>query len=159
MKMKYREYSGKLNASGMHFGIVVSRFNSLFTEQLLKGALDCLERHGVEDNSASVVWVPGANEIPQAIGNLASSGGFDALIALGAVVRGATQHADLINNQVARSLAGIALDRGLPVINGVVAAETLEQAIERSGTKSGNKGWDAALAAVEMASVFHLLKT
>lgn len=154
MTMKYKEISGHLNASGKHFGIVVSRFNSLFTQQLLKGALDCLERHGCADNGVVVAWVPGANEIPQAVEKLASKGGHDAVIALGAVVRGATQHADLINNQVSRALSGIALNHGVPVINGVVAAETLEQAIERSGTKSGNKGWDAALAAIEMASVF-----
>lgn len=152
-----REIAGQLNAEGMSFGIVISRFNSFFTAQLLKGALDCFERHGGSPDKVTVVWVPGANELPLAADKLAATGKFQALVALGAVIRGATPHADLINGQVSRSLAKIGLDRGVPVINAVVCADTLEQAIERSGTKAGNKGWDGTLAALEMASVFQQL--
>jgi 6,7-dimethyl-8-ribityllumazine synthase len=148
-----REIAGQLNAQGMAFGIVISRFNSFFTSQLLKGAQDCIERHGGDLAKLTVVWVPGANELPLAAQKLAAKGTFNALIALGCVVQGATPHADLINGQVARALAKIALDHNLPVINAVVAANNLEQAIERSGTKAGNKGWDGALAAIEMASL------
>jgi 6,7-dimethyl-8-ribityllumazine synthase len=155
--MSHVEIAGQLNAAGMRFGLVISRFNSFLTQQLLKGALDCLARHGAAAEQVTVVWVPGANEIPAAVDRLAAGGRFDALIALGAVVQGATVHADLINGQVSRSLAKIGLDRGLPVINAVVAAGSLEQAIERAGTKAGNKGWDGALAAIEMASVFRQL--
>lgn len=152
--MKTREISGILNADGMRFALVVSRFNSIFTKQLLEGALDCIERHGGDPGKITVVWTPGANELPQVVEKLAAAGGAEAIIALGAVIQGATSHADLINSQVARSLAQSAIKHGIPVINGVVAAGTLEQAIERSGSKSGNKGWDAALAAIEMAAVF-----
>ena len=156
--MKYKEISGVLNAQGMRFGLVVSRFNSIFTQQLLQGALDCLERHGADPANLTVVWVPGANEIPQVAERLAAGDGFGAVIALGAVIQGDTTHADLINNQVSRSLAQTAASHGVPVINGVVSANTLEQAVERSGSKAGNKGWDAALAAIEMAAVFAQLK-
>lgn len=152
--MNVNEIAGTLNAEGMRFALVISRFNSLFTAQLRSGALDCLLRHGAIETNLTVVWVPGANEIPQVVDRLAASGNFEAVIALGAVIQGATTHADLINNQVARSLAQSALMHKVPVINGVVAANTLEQAIERSGSKAGNKGWDAAQAAIEMASVY-----
>ncbi len=152
--MNVNEIAGTLNAEGMRFALVISRFNSLFTAQLRAGALDCLLRHGAIETNLTVVWVPGANEIPQVVDRLAASGGFEAVIALGAVIQGATTHADLINSQVARSLAQSALMHKVPVINGVVAANTLEQAIERSGSKAGNKGWDAAQAAIEMASVY-----
>ncbi len=152
--MTHREISGHLNAAGMTFAIVVSRFNNFFTGQLLKGALDCIERHGGQDGQVTVVWVPGANELPLAAARLVVGGKYQAVIALGAVIRGATAHADLINSQVSRSLARIAMDSGVPVINAVVCAENLEQAIERSGTKAGNKGWDGALGAIEMAALF-----
>ncbi len=152
--MNVNEIAGTLNAEGMRFALVISRFNSLFTAQLRTGALDCLLRHGAIETNLTVVWVPGANEIPQVVDRLAASGKFEAVIALGAVIQGATTHADLINSQVARSLAQSALTHKVPVINGVVAANTLEQAIERSGSKAGNKGWDAAQAAIEMASVY-----
>jgi 6,7-dimethyl-8-ribityllumazine synthase len=155
--MTHREISGHLNAAGMTFAIVVSRFNNFFTGQLLKGALDCIERHGGQDGQVTVVWVPGANELPLAAARLVVGGKYQAVIALGAVIRGATAHADLINSQVSRSLARIAMDSGVPVINAVVCAENLEQAIERSGTKAGNKGWDGALAAIEMAALFKQL--
>lgn len=152
-----REIAGNLNAQGLAFGIVISRFNSFFTTQLLRGAQDCIERHGGDPSKVTAVWVPGANEIPLAVQKLSAKDGLDAVIALGCVVQGATPHADLINGQVARSLAKLSLDRDLPVINGIVCANNLEQAIERSGTKAGNKGWDAAMAAIEMASLAKLL--
>ena len=153
-----REISGQLNAQDMSFGIIISRFNNFFTSQLLKGALDCIERHGGDSDSITVVWVPGANEIPLAAQQLATGKQRpDAIVALGCVVEGATPHADLINSQVSRALANISLDQGLPVVNSVVCAHNLEQAIERSGTKAGNKGWDGAMAAIEMVSVGRLL--
>jgi 6,7-dimethyl-8-ribityllumazine synthase len=136
---------------------VISRFNSFFTSQLLKGAVDCIERHGGKQEQLTVVWVPGANELPLVVDKLAATGKFQAVIALGAVIRGATPHADLINGQVSRSLSKVAMDRNVPVINAVICADNLEQAIERSGTKAGNKGWDGALAALEMVSVYKQL--
>jgi len=148
------EISAKLSAEGLKVGIVVSRFNDFLTKELLGGAIDCLVRHGAVEADLTVVWVPGSNEIPQAADRMAAAGKWDALIGLGAVVQGATPHADLINAQVSRSLAGVSREHKLPVINGVVCAHNLEQAIERSGTKAGNKGWHAALAAIEMAGVF-----
>ena len=155
--MSVKEISVKLVADGSKFGVVVSRFNDFLTRQLLAGALDCLQRHGAADKDITVVWVPGANEIPMAVQKIAESGKTGAVIALGAVVQGATSHADLINTQVSRALSGIALSSGTPVINGVVSASSLEQAIERCGTKAGNKGWQAALAAIEMVNLYREL--
>ena len=155
--MNIKEISGMLLAEDMVFGVVVSRFNSLFTQQLLSGALDCFKRHSAGDESVTVVWVPGAYEIPSAIQNLAQTGKFNALLALGVVIQGATPHAGLISGQVARSLAHISLKENVPVIDGIVTADNLEQAIERSGTKAGNRGWNAALSAIEMASLFKKL--
>ncbi|MCL1856884.1 MAG: 6,7-dimethyl-8-ribityllumazine synthase [Kiritimatiellaeota bacterium] len=152
-----KEIAGKLNAEKMAFGIAISRFNSLFTGQLLKGAMDCIERHGGDAASVTVAWVPGANELPLAVQRLARSQQFDAVIALGCVVQGATPHAELINAQVARALAKVSMECDIPVINSVIAAQNLEQAVERSGTKAGNKGWDGALAAIEMASLLRQL--
>ena len=152
-----KEISGNLTAQGLRIGIVVSRFNDFLTKQLVDGAKDCLLRHGMADKDLTLVWVPGSNETPLAVHKMAGSGKHDALIALGAVVQGATPHADLINGQVSRSLAKTSMDSGVPVINGVVCANTLEQAIERCGTKSGNKGWSASLAAIEMANLFKSL--
>lgn len=149
-----KEYSANLNAAGLKMGIVISRFNDFLTKQLLDGAVDCLIRHGVKDSDISVAWVPGANELPMAVSALAGKGKTSAVIALGAVVRGATSHADLITSQVSRALGGIALESGVPVINGVVVADNLEQAIERCGTKAGNKGWTSAQAAIEMANLY-----
>lgn len=148
---------GKLNAEGMRVALVVSRFNSFLTTHLLKGAVDCLVRHGGSEKDLTVVWVPGANELPLAADKLATTKRFEAVVVLGAVIRGATSHADLINTQVSKSLASISLKHGLPVLNGVVSAESIEQGIERSGTKAGNKGWDAALAAIELVSVLQQL--
>jgi 6,7-dimethyl-8-ribityllumazine synthase len=152
-----KELSGNLTAQGLKVGVVVSRFNDFLTKQLVDGAKDCLLRHGLADKDLTLVWVPGANETPLAIHKMAAGGKYDALIALGAVVQGATPHADLINGQVSRSLAKTAMDCGVPVINGVVCANTLEQAIERCGTKGGNKGWNAGLAAIEMANLYKIL--
>ena len=153
-----KEIVGKLDASGMKLAVVVSRFNSFFTEQLVKGATDCFIRHGGKDEDVTLVRVPGANELPQVAQLLAASGKVDAVIALGAVIQGATPHADLINGTVARALSKIALDTGVPVLNGIVCAQNLEQAIERAGTKQGNKGWDAVMAAIETANVIKELK-
>jgi len=152
-----KEINGNLNATGMRMAIVVSRFNSFFTEQLVKGAEDCFTRHGGLGDDLTLIRIPGANETPQVAQKLAASGAYDAVIALGAVIQGATPHADLINATVARALANIALDTGVPVLNGIVAAQNLEQAIERAGTKQGNKGWDAVLAAIETVSVLRAL--
>ena len=155
--MNCKEYSGQLNAKGLKFGIVVSRFNDLFTGQLLKGALDCLARHGADEKNVEVVWVPGAYEQPLALQKLAQAKKHDALIALGTVIQGATSHAGLINAQVARALTQISLASGIPVIDGIVAADNLDQAIERCGSKAGNRGWNAAQTAIEMASLFKQL--
>ncbi|NLB59480.1 MAG: 6,7-dimethyl-8-ribityllumazine synthase [Lentisphaerae bacterium] len=151
--MKTREISGQLLAQDLRVGIVVSRFNDLFAQQLLRGALDCLQRHGAQGDGLTVAWVPGSFEIPLAIQQLAQTKQFDALLALGVVIQGATPHAGSISGQVARSLAQIALRENIPVIDGVLATDNLEQAIERSGSKAGNRGWSAALAAIEMASL------
>ena len=155
--MNCKETSGQLNAKGLKFGIVVSRFNDLFTGQLLKGALDCLARHGADEKNVEIVWVPGAYEQPIALQKLAAAKRHDALIALGAVIQGATSHAGLINAQVARALTQISLATGIPVVDGIVAAENLDQAIERCGSKAGNRGWNAAQTAIEMASLFQQL--
>ena len=152
-----KEIAGTLSAAGMKFGIAVSRFNSLFTEQLLKGAEDCLLRHGAKPGDIAFVRVPGASELPLAVQRLLKSGRFDAVRALVGVTPGATPHADLSERQVARSLTRRGLQYDKPVTGGLVAAASLDQAIERAGTKMGNKGWDAAMAAIEMASVFKQL--
>lgn len=154
MNANVKVISGGLMGKGLKVGIVVSRFNDFLTKELVDGALDCLIRHGVSEKDVTVTWVPGANEIPLAVQQLAIRGGLNAIVAVGAVVHGATPHADLINAQVSRSLAGIALEKQVPVINAVVCADNLEQAIERCGTKGGNKGWSGALAAIEMANLF-----
>ncbi|HOE00150.1 MAG TPA: 6,7-dimethyl-8-ribityllumazine synthase [Kiritimatiellia bacterium] len=155
--MNYKEYSGQLNAKGLKIGIVISRFNDLFTGQLLKGALDCLARHGADEKNVEVVWVPGAFEQPLAVKKLAQTKKFNAVLALGAIIQGATPHAGLIGTQVARALTQISLESGVPVVDGIVTAENLDQAIERCGSKSGNRGWLAAQTAIEMASLFQQL--
>ena len=155
--MNCKEFSGQLNAKGLKFGIVVSRFNDLFTGQLLKGAVDGLLRHGADEKNIEIVWVPGAYELPLALKKLAQNGKQNALIALGVVIQGATAHAGLINAQVARALTQISLESGIPVIDGIVAAENIDQAIERCGSKSGNRGWNAAQTAIEMASLLQQL--
>ena len=146
------EINGNLSAKGMKIALVVSRFNSFLTEQLVKGAVDAFTRLGGSEKDLKLVRVPGAYELPLAAKKLASSG-VDAVVALGAVVRGATPHADLINETTARAFSEISLDSGVPVVDGVVSADNLEQAVERCGTKQGNKGFSAMFAAVEMADV------
>ena len=155
--MSYKEIGGTLEAKGLKFGIVVARFNDFLTRQLLAGAVDCFKRHGANEEDVTVIWVPGSYEIPLAVQQLARGGKVNAIVALGAVIQGATPHAGLINAQVARALGGIALQTGVPVIDGVVATENLEQAIERSGTKAGNRGWSAAQSAIEMANLAKVL--
>lgn len=145
---------GMLDAKGKTFGITVSRFNEFVTQKLLEGALDCLNRHSADDDNITIVWVPGSFEIPYAASRMAQSKKFDAVICLGAVIRGQTPHFDYIANEVAKGVARISLDTGVPTIFGVITADTLEQAIERAGTKAGNKGWDAALSAIEMTRLF-----
>ncbi len=154
MSANIKEISGGLIGKGLKVALVASRFNDFLVKELVGGAVDCLVRHGVNEKDIVLVWVPGANELPQAAQQLANKGGFSVIVAMGAVVQGATPHADLINAQVSRSLAGIALEKQVPVINAVVCADNLEQAIERCGTKAGNKGWSGALAAIEMANLF-----
>ena len=148
-----KKYEGKLVASGLRFGIVASRFNELITNKLLSGAMDCLIRHGATEDEVEVAWVPGAFEIPLTAKKLATSGRYQALICLGAVIRGATPHFDYVAAEVSKGVANVGLETGTPVIFGVITADTIEQAIERAGTKAGNKGWDAALAAIEMANL------
>lgn len=145
---------GKLIGTGLRIGIVVSRFNEFITNKLLSGAEDALYRHGVNEEDITVAWVPGAFEIPIAAKKLADSGKFDAVIALGTVIRGATPHFDYVNSEVAKGVATTALQSGIPVMFGVLTTETIEQAIERAGTKAGNKGWDCAVGAIEMANLF-----
>jgi 6,7-dimethyl-8-ribityllumazine synthase len=148
------EIHGNLSGAGRRFGIVVGRFNELVTRQLLAGARDCLVRHGVADEDVEAAWVPGAWEIPGALRKMAASGRYDALIALGAVIRGGTPHFDSVAGQAASGVAAVGAVVGMPVIFGVLTTDTIEQAIERAGTKAGNKGWDAALAAIEMADLY-----
>jgi 6,7-dimethyl-8-ribityllumazine synthase len=149
---------GSLVATGLRFGIVVSRFNAFITEKLLEGALDGLRRHGADDSDIDVAWVPGAFEIGLVADKMAASGKYDAVIALGCVIRGATTHYDYVCNEAAKGVAQASVKNGLPVIFGVITTETIEQAIERSGTKAGNKGWEAATAAIETANLIRRLE-
>ena len=152
-------YSGHLVADGMQFGIVVSRFNELITTRLLAGAEDALTRHGCDlDTQVDVAFVPGALEMPLVVRKMAESGRYDAVVCLGAVIRGATPHFDYVANEVAKGIAAVAVQSGVPCIFGVLTTDSIEQAIERAGTKSGNKGWDAAVAAIEMANLLKALK-
>ena len=148
---------GLLNASGRRFGIVVSRFNDLIGKKLLEGATDCLLRHNGSAENITVAWVPGAFEIPLVAKRLAKSGKFDAVICLGAVIRGNTPHFDYIASEVSKGIAAIGMEIEVPVIFGVLTTDTIEQAVERAGTKSGNRGWDAALSAIEMADLLKKL--
>ncbi len=150
-------YEGNISGRDSKFAIVVARFNEFITNKLLDGALDALKRHETPDENISVVWVPGAFEIPSVAKKIASTGKFDAIICLGAVVRGATTHYDYVCNEVSKGVAAVALQSGVPTIFGVVTTENLEQAIERAGTKSGNKGFDAAVSAMEMANLSKVL--
>lgn len=144
---------GNLSAEGRSFGIVASRFNDFIVKALLEGALDGIRRHGGDAGAVDVVWVPGSYEIPVVAREMAHSGRYDAIICLGAVIRGATAHFDYVAGGVAGGISSVALETGVPVIFGVITTETIEQAIERAGTKMGNKGFEAAVSAIEMADL------
>lgn len=144
---------GKLDAKELKFGIVIARFNEFISSKLLAGCLDGLRRHGADDANIETVWAPGSFEIPFLAKKMATSGKYHAVICLGAVIRGATPHFDFVAAEVSKGVASVGLDAGIPVIYGVLTTDNIEQAIERAGTKSGNKGFDAALAAIEMANV------
>jgi 6,7-dimethyl-8-ribityllumazine synthase len=148
-----RTIKGSHNAADARFGIVASRFNELVTDRLLAGALEALERHGTDIDAVTVAWCPGAIEIPLVARKLADSGSYDAVICLGAVIRGATAHFDLVCNAVTSGTSRVALETGVPVIFGVLTTDTVEQALKRAGSKAGNKGSDAAVAAIEMVSL------
>jgi 6,7-dimethyl-8-ribityllumazine synthase len=148
---------GNLVGTGLKIGIVVSRFNEFITSKLLSGAEDALKRHGVNEEDITVVWVPGAFEIPLATKKMAAKGEFEAIIALGTVIRGSTPHFDYVSNEVAKGVAATGMESGIPVSFGVLTTDTIEQAIERAGTKAGNKGWDAAVGAIEMGNLFKQL--
>ncbi|MFB3926014.1 MAG: 6,7-dimethyl-8-ribityllumazine synthase [Syntrophales bacterium] len=145
---------GKIVAKGMRFGIVASRFNDFISGRLVEGALDALTRSGADVKDIEIAKVPGAFEIPAAAKKMAKSGRFDAVICLGAVIRGATPHFEYISAEVSKGIAAVGLDSEIPVIFGVITTDSIEQAIERAGSKSGNKGWDAALCAIEMVDLF-----
>lgn len=148
---------GNLVSQGKQYGIVVARFNEFISNKLLGGAIDALTRHGVKDEEITVAWVPGAFEIPSAVQKMAESERYDAVIALGAVIRGSTPHFDYVANEVSKGVAHIALSTRLPILFGVLTTDSIEQAIERAGTKAGNKGFDAAVAAIEMVNLMEQL--
>ena len=155
--MSYKTFKGQLDASGLKVAIIVSRFNSLFTDKLLDGAVDCLTRHGGKESLWSVIYVPGSFEIPYVASKMAETGKYDTVICLGTIIRGDTSHFDYIATESAKGIASVSLRTGVPVVYGLVTADTLEQAIERSGTKAGNKGWDAALSAIELVNLYRTL--
>jgi len=148
-----KTFEGKMVAKGVRIGIVVARFNEFITSKLLGGAMDGLIRHDIDEDNIDVAWVPGAFEIPLIAKKMAKSGKYDAVIALGAVIRGSTSHYDYVCNEVSKGVAAASLDSGVPVMFGVVTTENIEQAIERAGTKAGNKGYDCALGAIEMVNL------
>lgn len=148
-----RTLEGKLDGSGLRFAIIVSRFNSFIGDRLVEGALDALHRHGTDPTAITTVRVPGAFEIPLVAKRLASTGEYDALICLGAVIRGATPHFDYVASEVSKGIASVSLESGLPIAFGILTTETIEQAIERAGTKAGNKGFDAAVSVIEMVNL------
>ncbi|KAA0236361.1 MAG: 6,7-dimethyl-8-ribityllumazine synthase [Acidimicrobiales bacterium] len=150
-------YEGMLRGDGLRVAVVVSRFNELITGRLLEGARDCLVRHGVDEASISVAWVPGAFEIPLVARRMAASGEYDAVIALGAVIRGSTDHYEHVAGQCAAGLQRAQLDTGIPTVFEVLTTDTIEQAVERAGAKAGNKGFDAAMVAIEMADLLRQL--
>lgn len=151
-----RLIEGKISASGLKFGIVVSRFNSFISDRLVEGAVDALVRNGAKDGDIAIVKVPGAFEIP-ATAKILSGKGFDAVICLGAVIRGSTPHFDFVASEVSKGVAQVSMESKIPVIFGVLTTDNIEQAIERAGTKSGNKGWDAAVTAIEMVNLYREL--
>lgn len=152
-----KTYEGKLIAQGLKFGIIVGRFNEFIGGKLLSGALDALKRHGVEENDIEIVWVPGAFEIPLIAKKMAYSKKYDGVICLGAVIRGSTPHFDYVSSEVTKGIAHVSLESEIPVIFGVLTTDSIEQAIERAGTKAGNKGFEAAVTAIEMANLISQL--
>lgn len=148
-----KTFEGQLTAKGLCFGIVVGRFNEFIGSRLLSGALDAIKRHDGDGDKVDVAWVPGSFEIPVVAKKMAKSGKYDAVICLGAVIRGATPHFEIVAGEVAKGIALVGLETGLPVIFGILTTDTIEQAIERAGTKAGNKGFDAAITAIEMANL------
>ncbi|WJV20854.1 6,7-dimethyl-8-ribityllumazine synthase [Rossellomorea marisflavi] len=153
-----KTFEGNLVGTGLKVGIVVSRFNEFITSKLLGGAEDALKRHGVEEADVSVTWVPGAFEIPMIAKKLARTGNYDAVITLGTVIRGATPHFEYVSGEVAKGVANLGMQEEIPVIFGVLTTDTIEQAIERAGTKAGNKGWEAAVSAIEMANLIRSIE-
>lgn len=151
-------YEGKLIAQGLKFGIIVGRFNEFIGGKLLSGALDALKRHGVEEENIDIAWVPGAFEIPLIAKKMAMSKNYDGVICLGAVIRGSTPHFDYVSNEVTKGIAQVSLNTEIPVIFGVLTTDSIEQAIERAGTKAGNKGFEAAVTAIEMANLLKQMK-
>lgn len=149
-----RVYKGQITGKGLKFGIVISRFNEFITGKLLEGAMDALSRHGAEEEDIEVVWVPGSFEIAALAARLLKKKNFNALICLGAIIRGETPHFEVISSQVTRAISGLSLTERIPIIFGLITADTLEQAMERAGTKAGNRGWDAAISAMEMVSLY-----
>jgi 6,7-dimethyl-8-ribityllumazine synthase len=155
LKKMAKNYQGLLIGKGLKFGVVVSRFNELITTRLLEGAKDALVRHGVEEQDIDVAWTPGCFEIPLVAKKMAQSAKYDAVLCLGAVIRGGTPHFDYVAAEVNRGIGRVSLDAGLPIAQGIITADTLEQAIQRAGAKEGNKGFSAALSAIEMANLMH----
>lgn len=153
-----KKFEGKLDATNLKIGISVSRFNEFITSKLLDGALDCLKRHNCPEENIEIAWVPGAFEMPTAIKVMANSKKYDALICLGAVIKGDTSHNQYIASETIKGVSKISLDFGIPIAFGVITPDSLEQAIERAGTRKGNKGWEAALSAIEMANLIGQLK-
>ncbi|MDD3521105.1 MAG: 6,7-dimethyl-8-ribityllumazine synthase [Actinomycetota bacterium] len=151
-------FEGQLNASGIKFGIIVTRYHEFITNKLLGGSIDCLKRHGASEKDISVAWVPGAFEIPATLKVMAESKKYDALICLGSVMKGETSHNQYITSEVIKGVAKVNMDLNIPVSFGVITPDTLEQAIERAGTSQGNKGWDAALTAIEMTNLMREIK-
>ncbi len=152
-----KSYEGNLIAQGLKFGIVVSRFNEFISNRLLEGALDALKRHDADMDAVDIAWAPGSFELPLVAQRLAKSGQYNAVICLGAVIRGSTPHFDYIAAEVAKGIAKVGLDSGIPVVFGVVTADSIEQAVERAGAKQGNKGWQAALTGIEMANLLAVM--
>jgi len=148
-----KRYEGELQAKGLRFSIIVSRFNNFITDKLLEGAIDALLRHGASENNIDIIKVPGSFEIPLVAKKIAEKKACDAVICLGTIIRGATPHFEYIATEVTKGIASVSLENGIPLAFGIITADTIEQAIERAGTKGGNKGWDAALVAIEMAQL------